>query len=273
LLQVLTEHEGQCIDGYVEGLRAEYLTDRSTLQDLVQHQDKLAKTLGMNPGESVVGNILARSRGEIVGAGGGGGSSTATSSRWDAQVARTSAAELSRHAGQMGRRCRALLDLEGELYSVRIAKITAMKPPDAYDPLSLVLQALAQPRIVLVSANASGRAKLSIRAAECLVALRRWQTAHQGLPGDLPSVVKDAGLTSVPIDPYDGKPLRLTLVDGHLVIYSVGKDGKDDAGRLNSDFDRKSGDLIYPLPEVDDHPVIRGALHRRRPFAALTLPS
>ncbi len=49
----------------------------------------------------------------------------------------------------------------------------------------------------------------------------------------------EAGLTTVPIDPYDGKPLRLSIVGGQLVIYSVGKDGKDDGGRVDSDFDGK----------------------------------
>ena len=37
-------------------------------------------------------------------------------------------------------------------------------------------------------------------------------------------------MPEVPIDPFDGKPLRLTTKDGAIVVYSVGKDQVDDGG-------------------------------------------
>ena len=48
-------------------------------------------------------------------------------------------------------------------------------------------------------------------------------------------MVKAAGLPRVPIDPYSGQPLRMAIIDGEPVIYSVGKDGRDDGGRIDSD--------------------------------------
>jgi hypothetical protein len=61
----------------------------------------------------------------------------------------------------------------------------------------------------------------------------------------------------VPIDPYDGKPCKMAVVNGELLIYSVGRDGKDDGGLVDSDRDQKpSGDLIYRLPAIEQkHPL------------------
>ena len=37
-------------------------------------------------------------------------------------------------------------------------------------------------------------------------------------------------LGTPPIDPFDGQPLRMIQRDGELVLYSIGKDGRDDGG-------------------------------------------
>ena len=53
----------------------------------------------------------------------------------------------------------------------------------------------------------------------------------------------------MPIDPYDGEPMKFAMVDGQPIVYSVGRDGKDDGGLVDSDRDQKpAGDLIYRLP-------------------------
>jgi hypothetical protein len=42
--------------------------------------------------------------------------------------------------------------------------------------------------------------------------------------------------------------MRLTWINGQPVVYSVGRDGKDDGGQIDSDRDqRPAGDLIYRL--------------------------
>jgi hypothetical protein len=59
-----------------------------------------------------------------------------------------------------------------------------------------------------------------------------------------------AGIPGVPIDPYSGQPLRMAVLWGEPVIYSVGRDGKDDHGRVE-EWDRNrrkwQGDLIFRL--------------------------
>jgi hypothetical protein len=39
----------------------------------------------------------------------------------------------------------------------------------------------------------------------------------------------------VPVDPYDGQPLRYKLKQDGVVIYSVGHDGVDNGGNINRD--------------------------------------
>ena len=59
--------------------------------------------------------------------------------------------------------------------------------------------------------------------------------------------VKEAGLKAIPTDPYDGKPMRVAVLDGQPAVYSVGKDGRDDGGQIDSKYDTLPGDLIYRL--------------------------
>jgi hypothetical protein len=90
-----------------------------------------------------------------------------------------------------------------------------------------------------------------LRVGECLVALKLWKSRKNELPPDLAVVTKAAGLPGVPLDPYSGQPLRMALVDGQPVVYSVGKDGRDDGGRVDSDWDHKPGDHVFRLPAIE----------------------
>jgi len=37
-------------------------------------------------------------------------------------------------------------------------------------------------------------------------------------------------LPRIPLDPFTDEPLKLTIVDGAVLVYSVGPDGKDNGG-------------------------------------------
>ena len=125
------------------------------------------------------------------------------------------------------------------------------------DPLSRVQKVLMLDPIVEGFARAISQRTATLRATGCLVALRGWQLSHQGLPSDLAALFKGAVLKSVPVDPYDGKPMRLVVLDGQPVIYSVGRDGHDDRGLKDSKLDKQPGDLIYRLPPVEESRGIR----------------
>ena len=249
LIKVLTAHEARSLDGYVEGLRAEYVNARSTLDDVVQHQSDLARAMGLEPGQSVVGAILGRA--EPPGTPGGGGP-VAPPAESDALVASAKPEEVSRHVKELTRFYKSLLAVDGLPYAVRLERILAVKGHSGFRPAlsrGRNVDGFAQGGSV---ARATSRATASLRADLCLLALKRWQSTHRGLPRDLSSVVRGTGLKDVPVDPYDGKPFKLAVVEGQPVIYSVGRDGKDDGGLVDSDRDQKpSGDLIYRLPPIE----------------------
>jgi len=245
LLKLLSGHEARSTDGYSEGLRIEYLTVRVLIRDLTGHQSETAARLGLKRGESVVKAVLSPLFEHVQ-----PGTSSPIPDDADAQIARTSPAELARNIRALDRYYRALLAMEGTPYASRIRKISALKMNTGDDLLSRIIT-LLEPALEPF-ARAISRATTTLCADECLVALRRWQLRHQGSPPDMASLVKSAGLKAAPVDPYDGKPMRLAMVDGRAIIYSVGRDGKDDGGHKDSDRDqRPSGDLIYPLEPAE----------------------
>lgn len=84
----------------------------------------------------------------------------------------------------------------------------------------------------------------SVAEARCVVvalACERFRLARGRWPNDLAELPKEL-LAAVPLDPFDGKPLRYrTLPDG-VVIYSVGKNGADDGGEISRASGRTSAD-------------------------------
>ena len=81
---------------------------------------------------------------------------------------------------------------------------------------------------VLKLVDSATRDGIYVRAAQCLAAVRRWQLLHQGKLSGLAEMCRAAGLSRVPINDYSGLPLKLVVVAGEPVIYSVGLDGDDD---------------------------------------------
>jgi hypothetical protein len=74
------------------------------------------------------------------------------------------------------------------------------------------------------------RMEAARRVVVTAVALKRFHLKHGKLPETLNVLVPEF-LPVVPIDPYDGKPLRYhPNADGTYLLYSVGPDGKDDGG-------------------------------------------
>jgi hypothetical protein len=80
--------------------------------------------------------------------------------------------------------------------------------------------------------------------AVAAVAMTRFKLDHGAFPAHLDDLVP-AYLEAVPLDPFDGKPLRLAVRDGQWVVYSVGPDLVDDGG-VEMDGHGK-GDVIFTL--------------------------
>ncbi len=215
--------------------------------------DALFEALKLKPGESVILAIL-----KLVGPNDSSGVDAASKDDLDALVARTTPAEFSLQVKEMTHFYRAVLDMDRLPYATRIARITALKPSGGTDLRSRVVGLFLRPTSIEAVARATSRTTASLRAMECLLALKRWQMSHRGSPKDLASLARGAGLKSVPIDPYDGKPFKFATVDGRPIVYSIGRDGQDDGGLVDSNRDQKPvGDLIYRLPATEEQHVLK----------------
>jgi hypothetical protein len=74
------------------------------------------------------------------------------------------------------------------------------------------------------------RMESTCRVIVTAIALKRFQLKHGKLPETLDEMSPEF-LRAVPIDPYDGKPLRYhPNADGTYMLYCVGEDGVDDGG-------------------------------------------
>jgi ABC-type transport system involved in multi-copper enzyme maturation permease subunit len=109
---------------------------------------------------------------------------------------------------------------------------------------------LLSPRSTLVGERfRTGRAEL--RCAVVALAAERFRRRHQRWPERLDELTPDF-LDKVPADPFGGALLRLHRVPDGLIVYSVGPDGKDDGGVIQSvpDTNKTGPDLGFRLWDV-----------------------
>jgi len=79
--------------------------------------------------------------------------------------------------------------------------------------------------------------------AQAAVAATRFRLDHGTLPSDLDDLVP-AYLDAVPLDPFDGHPLRLSTKNNQWIVYSVGPYLIDDGG---VEMVQGKGDIIFVL--------------------------
>ena len=78
----------------------------------------------------------------------------------------------------------------------------------------------------------------------CLLALRLYELDTEQLPETLDALVPEY-LQSVPVDPFDGKPIGYNRAE--KILYSVGIDAVDDGGCEDAhDFPEEIGDPLEP---------------------------
>jgi hypothetical protein len=86
------------------------------------------------------------------------------------------------------------------------------------------------------------RDRAQLEAARCIVAIYLYERKVGARPERLDDLVKAKILPEVPRDPFDGKPLRYSRE--RAIIWSVGRDGKDNGGRKPA---RGEGDALLDL--------------------------
>jgi len=98
----------------------------------------------------------------------------------------------------------------------------------------------------------AARGDLYNRAAQALVALRRGRLSGEPEAPSLAAACKGAGLPAVPVDPYCDAPLKMAVIGGEPVVYSIGPDGVDDQALVDAQLGRNpNGDILFRLPAPD----------------------
>jgi hypothetical protein len=72
--------------------------------------------------------------------------------------------------------------------------------------------------------------EVQTQAVIVLIAARLYEMDHGEFPADMAALVDAGYLDAVPVDPFDGAPLRYLLTDDEVVVYSVGENATDDGG-------------------------------------------
>ena len=109
----------------------------------------------------------------------------------------------------------------------------------------------AERKLPIVRVLLPGLGGAAAREAECLanlrlgetaVALEQFRAAHASRYPDSLSELTPEFLAGLPLDPFDGQPLRYRKTGGGHLLYSIGPDLKDDAGARRNG---QGGDLIF----------------------------
>jgi hypothetical protein len=92
-----------------------------------------------------------------------------------------------------------------------------------------VLTALLVPAVEAFT-TATARDAAMNGATDAAIACERYRRRHGTLPQSLDELVPEF-LPRVPIDPFDGQPLRYLVAEDGYLVYSVGPDGTDHGGQ------------------------------------------
>ena len=79
--------------------------------------------------------------------------------------------------------------------------------------------------------DASLRAKANLRCAATGIAVERFRLARGRWPDSLDEIPRSL-LSAIPLDPFDGKPLKYVQRADGVTIYSIGLDEQDDGGTI-----------------------------------------
>ena len=99
-----------------------------------------------------------------------------------------------------------------------------------------------------------------IRCARAALAVERYRLDHEGFPDRLDQLAPDY-LEKIPVDPFDGAPLRYRVDEDVVTVYSIGENRTDDDGDVQSRFARPRGEwsdvgFVLLVPEQRGRPAV-----------------
>jgi hypothetical protein len=123
--------------------------------------------------------------------------------------------------------------------------VSMMEKRDAWQARDAMLPGFQK----AISIHIRNQAKL--RSAVVAVAAERFRHQQNAWPESLDALVKSGQLKMVPVDPYDGQPLRYRQLGGGIVVYSVNEDGVDDGGAIDRNPNVPGSDIGVRLWNVE----------------------
>jgi hypothetical protein len=88
--------------------------------------------------------------------------------------------------------------------------------------------------------------QLRLRGAVAAVAAARYRGAHGCWPGALADLVPEY-LSQIPHDSFAEGPFRYRRLANGVVIYSIGRDGRDNGGKVHVPPESADGDIGFRL--------------------------
>ncbi len=130
-------------------------------------------------------------------------------------------------------------------------KATEVKPLAPTNPAKLYTEENAIGKILhdIIAASFSGvstkkcQEDLLVGATQAMIAIKAFKNDTNNYPSSLNELIPNY-LSSVPQDPFDGKPLKYSVTK--KILYSVGEDLKDSGGSTGDDW-RKMADPTFVL--------------------------
>ncbi len=93
------------------------------------------------------------------------------------------------------------------------------------------------------------RSQMSMRCAIALLAAERYRQAHGHWPKTLADLMPEY-LQQVPVDAYDGAPLRFRPFSEGVLVYSIGPDRVDNGGNLDDNPQKQGTDWGFRFWDV-----------------------
>jgi hypothetical protein len=136
---------------------------------------------------------------------------------------------------------------------VEAAKLPTWEQADAIDAQDKLL--LKEPGFWVAFCPASHkvaqadlRTKATLRTAYTALAMERFNLANGRWPDKLDELVPKY-LSSLPLDPYDGAPLRLSRKGSAVIVYSISQDKVDQGGVLLANPTNDGSDIGFILQD------------------------
>lgn len=274
LIAMLRHHQKERIDGYLDACCSSYITSRCLIRDLQSGKYKEDMQGIFRKGTPTTPIILLMSlvdylsmsvmlppekltQHPILGKGtfDNGRPSSEALAELGLKLETMNADDYAAEVSALNECYSALASLAGMTNLERMKRIDSVVDPLANRNIGVFLG----PGMDATIRDAM-RADTHLAGTECAIAMRRWQLEKGSPPTDLKSALQATGIAEIPLDPYSDKPLRTTTIDGKLVVYSIGSDGKDDGARVKAFHpkdkggdpggDVRKGDIVIDLQGV-----------------------